>query len=96
MTVIGSNVVKTYDESKAVRAWIEKTGAKSIIIPTDPFHTRRVRWVFSKQLRDAKTQIHVVAINPTRYRADNWWWHEEGWVAFQNEVVKFLYYRLKY
>jgi uncharacterized SAM-binding protein YcdF (DUF218 family) len=96
MTMIGTNVASTYDEARAVRAWIEKSGAKSIIIPTDPFHTRRACWVFSKQLRNAKTEIHVVAINPVRYRADDWWRHEEGVIAFQNEVVKYLYYRCEY
>jgi uncharacterized SAM-binding protein YcdF (DUF218 family) len=96
MTMIGTNVASTYDESRAVRAWIEKSGAKSIIIPTDPFHTRRVRWVFSRELRDTKTQIHVVAINPVRYRAEDWWRHEEGVIAFQNEVIKYIYYRFEY
>jgi uncharacterized SAM-binding protein YcdF (DUF218 family) len=96
MTVIGTNVANTYDESRAVRAWIEKSGAKSIIIPTDPFHTRRVRWVFSKELRDTKTQIHVVAIKPLRYRIEDWWRHEEGLIAFQNEWIKLPFYWLKY
>jgi uncharacterized SAM-binding protein YcdF (DUF218 family) len=96
MTVIGSNVANTYDESRAVRAWIEKSGAKSIVIPTDPFHTRRVRWIFSKELRGTKTEIHVVAIDPLRYRINDWWRHEEGLIAFQNEVIKYLYYRWEY
>jgi uncharacterized SAM-binding protein YcdF (DUF218 family) len=96
MTMIGSNVASTYDESRAVRAWIEKSGAKAIIIPTDPFHTRRVRWIFGKELRDTKTQIHVVAIDPLRYRINDWWQHEEGVIAFQNEWVKLPYYWLKY
>jgi uncharacterized SAM-binding protein YcdF (DUF218 family) len=96
MTMIGTNVASTYDESRAVRAWMEKTGAKSILIPTDPFHTRRVRWIFSKELRDTKTAIHVVPVNPVRYRTDDWWRHEDGWVAFQNEIIKYIYYRVEY
>jgi uncharacterized SAM-binding protein YcdF (DUF218 family) len=96
MTVIGTNVASTYDESRAVRAWIEKSGAKTIIIPTDPFHTRRVHWIFSKELRDTKAQIHVVAIKPLRYGIEDWWRHEEGVIAFQNEVIKYLYYRIEY
>jgi uncharacterized SAM-binding protein YcdF (DUF218 family) len=96
MTLIGTNVASTYDESLAVRAWIEKSGAKTIIIPTDLFHTRRVRWIFSKELRDTKTQIHVVAIKPLRYGIEDWWRHEEGVIAFQNEVIKYIYYRFEY
>ena len=96
MTVIGTNVASTYDESRAVRAWIEKSGAKTIIIPTDPFHTRRVRWIFGRELRGTKTEIHVIAINPVRYRAKDWWRHEEGVIAFQNEVIKYIFYRFEY
>jgi uncharacterized SAM-binding protein YcdF (DUF218 family) len=96
MTMIGSSVSSTYDESKAVQAWMEKSGAKSIIIPTDVFHTRRVRWVFGKEIGDAKAEIHVVAINPRRYTVHDWWRHEEGVIDFQSEIIKFLYYRFKY
>jgi uncharacterized SAM-binding protein YcdF (DUF218 family) len=96
MTMIGSNVASTYDESRAVRAWVEKSGAKSIVIATDPFHTRRARWIFRKELRDTKTAIHVVPVDPVRYRTDDWWRHEEGVIAFQNEIIKYAYYRIEH
>jgi uncharacterized SAM-binding protein YcdF (DUF218 family) len=93
---IGNGVANTYDESRAVRAWLEKTGAKKIIIPTDLFHTRRVRWLFRKQLNGSGARALVVAVAPEQYRATNWWHHEEGLISFQNEVIKFAYYHLKY
>ena len=96
MTIIGTNVASTYDESRALRDWVGKTGAKSIIIPTDPFHTRRVRWIFGRELRDTKTAVHVVAVNPRNYDSKDWWQHEQGVIDFQNEVVKYVYYRFKY
>jgi uncharacterized SAM-binding protein YcdF (DUF218 family) len=96
MTMIGRSVNSTYDESKAVQAWVEKSGAKSIIIPTDVFHTRRVRWVFRKELRNTKAEIHVVAVVSPRYKISDWWQHEQGVVAFQNEIIKSVYYHCKY
>jgi len=93
---IGDRVATTYDESKAVRAWIEKTGAKSLIIATDLSHTRRVRWLFRKELKGTRAQVRVHAIRPKEYGVDNWWQHEEGLVAFQSEVIKSAYYHLKY
>ena len=96
MTLVGTNVASTYDESRAVRAWIEKSGAKSIVIVTDPFHTRRARWIFSRELQGTKTEIHLVAINPYEYTATNWWTRKKGLVAFQNEVIKYLCYRFEY
>lgn len=96
MCAIGTCVASTFDESRAVRAWLEKTGSKSIVITTDPFHTRRARWIFNRELRGTGAEIHLVPAEPRRYRITNWWQHEEGVVAFQNEVVKLVYYHLKY
>jgi uncharacterized SAM-binding protein YcdF (DUF218 family) len=96
VTLLGRNVASTYDESRAVRTWVEKTGAKSIVIPTDLFHTRRARWIFNRELADTKVQIHVIAVNPLRYGIKNWWRSEEGLIAFQNEVIKSVYYRFHY
>ena len=96
MTMLGTNVASTYDESRAVRAWVQKSGAKSILITTDPFHTRRALWIYQKELRGLKTQVYVVPVDPVRYRTSDWWRHEEGVVAFQNEVIKYIYYRVEY
>ena len=93
---IGDGVASTYDESRAVRAWLEKTGAKKVIIPTDLFHTRRVCWLFQKQLKGTGARALVTAVETESYGATNWWRHEEGLIAFQNEVIKLAYYHLKY
>ena len=93
---IGSGVASTYDESLAVRAWMEQNGAKSIIIPTDPFHTRRVRWLFHKQLDPLNARVIVETAPTQAYSETNWWQREQGVIAFQNEVFKFLFYILKH
>jgi uncharacterized SAM-binding protein YcdF (DUF218 family) len=93
MMAIGDGVTNTYEESQAVRAWLEKSHASSIIIATDLAHTRRVRWLFRKQLKGSGAQIHVHAVQPVEYSVANWWKHEEGLIAFQNELIKYLYYR---
>jgi uncharacterized SAM-binding protein YcdF (DUF218 family) len=90
---IGTNVASTYDESCAVRAWESRSGAKSIVIVTDVFHTRRARWVFKKQLRGTGVQVHVQGVATLAYETTNWWKHEEGVIGFQNEVIKYIYYR---
>jgi uncharacterized SAM-binding protein YcdF (DUF218 family) len=96
MEVIGTNVASTYDESRAVRAWVRQTGAASIIITTDWFHTRRARWIFHRELRDTPVKIYVAGVDPVRYNLDDWWRNEEGLVQFQNEIIKSIYYRVKY
>jgi uncharacterized SAM-binding protein YcdF (DUF218 family) len=96
IVLVGDAVSATRDEAVAVSAWAEISGAKRFIIPTDLFHTRRVRWLFGKMLKPAGAQVQVEAVDPGKYTAADWWRHEEGVVTFQNEVIKYLYYRLKY
>jgi uncharacterized SAM-binding protein YcdF (DUF218 family) len=96
LTPIGDGVASTYDEARALREWLGSNDAKRIIIPTDVFHTRRVRWIFNKYGGRADVSLHVVAIDPVRYNATNWWQREEGVIALQNEWLKTVYYRLKY
>jgi uncharacterized SAM-binding protein YcdF (DUF218 family) len=96
LVVIGQSVASTFDEAIAVRNWLQTNHARRIIIPTDIFHTRRVRWLFRKQLRPAGAQVTVEAVSRPDYSARDWWQHEEGLIAFQNEVIKFAFYRVHY
>jgi uncharacterized SAM-binding protein YcdF (DUF218 family) len=96
MTAVGDGVENTYDESCAVRDWMKSAGARTIVIPTDLFHTRRVRWLFRRQLKALGATVCVRTVDPRRYNARDWWRHEEGVIAFQNEFIKSIYYRIKY
>ena len=96
LLAIGTNVSNTYDESRAVRAWAQQTGATSIVIATDLFHTRRARWIFRRELRDTPVKIYVVGVDPMDYQINNWWRNEEGVIQFQNELAKSVYYWIKY
>jgi uncharacterized SAM-binding protein YcdF (DUF218 family) len=92
----GTDVSSTYEEARALAEWARNNGVRSIIAPTEIFSSRRVRWVLDKQLHSIGTRIEVQALPPFEYDADNWWQHEAGVIGFQNEVVKYFYYRLKY
>ena len=79
-----------------MREWVRRSGARRLIVLTDPFHTRRVRWLYRKELEGTGVSITTMVAPHPRYTPANWWRHEEGLIDFQNEVVKFLYYFLKY
>lgn len=96
LTAIGNGVVNSFDEALAVRDWVRQTGARRLLIVTDLFHTRRVSWLYAKELAGLNVSTRVVAAPQRQYTAADWWRHEEGLIAFQNEVIKFAYYRLKY
>jgi hypothetical protein len=38
----------------------------------------------------------MVAVSQPNYAPTNWWQNEEGVIAFQNEIAKYIYYRLAY
>ena len=96
IVTIGNQVSSTYEEAMAVKDWLRISGARRIIVPTDLFHTRRVSWLFRKELKESQAAVCVTPIQTARYDRSNWWQHEEGLVNFQNEVIKWMFYRLEY
>ena len=96
ITVIGHGVANTHDECIAVRHWAEEAKPKRLILPTEPFHTRRVKWFFRKALKETGTQVRTEAVSLPEYSASNWWQHEKGVIAFETEITKFAYYLVKY
>ena len=95
ITVHGNGVANTYEEARAVRDWAARTGGTSVIVPTEEFSSRRVRWMFRRELADAGVRVGIKVLTPAEYGAENWWTREKGILAFQNEIMKYLYYRLK-
>jgi uncharacterized SAM-binding protein YcdF (DUF218 family) len=92
----GDGSANTYEEALAVLDWARTSGARSLIIPTDAFTSRRIRWIFQRQLAPLGVRVMVQSVDPPEYRIDGWWRRESGIIEFQNELVKYLYYRLKY
>jgi uncharacterized SAM-binding protein YcdF (DUF218 family) len=86
----------TREEAVALREWAERNAASAFIIPTEIFPARRVRWIFCREFFDTAVKIEVPSFQPRRYSRWDWWKTEQGLVAFQNEFLKYIYYRLKY
>lgn len=96
ITVVGRGVASTFEESIAVHEWGTTNRIKTLIIPTELFHTRRVRWVFRRTFKDSGVRFILVPIPGWNYDSDNWWLHEGGVTSFQNELVKSVFYHLRY
>ena len=93
--LFGDNLANTYQEAEALRQWAVAAGARSLIVPTDAFSSRRLVWMLHRAFGDDAV-IRVVALKPLDYSIETWWRSENGVVAFQNEFIKYLYYRAKY
>lgn len=92
----GTANTNTRDEAVALREWAKKNAASVVIVPTEIFHARRVRWIFQRELSGSGVRIQVLSFDPPEYTRNAWWKKEQGIIAFQNEVLKYLYYRIKY
>jgi hypothetical protein len=55
-----------------------------------------VRWIFRREFSGMAVRIEVLAVEPPGYTRSDWWKKEQGLLAFQNEFLKYIYYRLKY
>jgi uncharacterized SAM-binding protein YcdF (DUF218 family) len=92
----GSDVSNTFEEARALVQWSKANGVKDIIVPTEIFSSRRVHWILNKEAAATGVRVHVLALAPLEYRVDDWWRHAEGVVTFQNEIIKYVYYRTRY
>ncbi len=61
-----------------------------------PPSSNRPSSVVSGPLSRTPCEVHLLAITLPRYNATNWWQHEDGLIAFQNEVVKDIFYHWNY
>ena len=86
----------TWDEAAALRDWANQHGASRIVIPAEIFFARRVRWIFNREFAGSSVQFNILTFEPPIYTRAEWWKTEAGLIAFQNEVMKYLYYRFKY
>jgi uncharacterized SAM-binding protein YcdF (DUF218 family) len=92
----GDSPKNTYEEALALRAWAEHNDIRSVIVPTEIFPSRRVRWVLRRVFRNSNVRVQVVALESTGYTSADWWRNVHGLLQFQNEVIKYFYYRWKY
>jgi uncharacterized SAM-binding protein YcdF (DUF218 family) len=86
----------TRDEAVALSKWAKRNAAWSFIIPTEIFPARRVRWIFRREFFGTAVKIEVPSFDAPDLTRREWWKTERGVIAFQNEVLKYIYYRLKY
>jgi hypothetical protein len=85
----------TKEEAVALRVWADRHAVSRIIVPAEIFSARRVRWIFDREFTGSSVGIEIATIG-SNYTNAEWWNSEAGMIAFQNEIMKYLYDRLKY
>ncbi len=88
-------VFSTADEAAITAEWAKIHGWAMVLVPTNPFHTRRVRWLFRRALKGTECRVRTPIVLLETHAPTAWWKNEAGLVAFQNEVIKYAYSRLR-
>jgi hypothetical protein len=96
IATFGQGNESTDDEAVALREWAVEHRVSRIIIPSEIFFTRRLRWIFDREFAGSAVHLAIAAFEPSRYSRAEWWKSHLGIIDFQNEFMKYLYYRLKY
>jgi uncharacterized SAM-binding protein YcdF (DUF218 family) len=86
----------TYEEALAVRRLARERGWHSLIVVTDPYHTRRTRMSFREVFRGTGIAVIVRPVDGHWYHADSWWHSPDGLRATWNEYAKLLLHMTGY
>jgi len=91
-------VTSTYSEALRLKEWVynSQTPIHSVIVVSDPFHMRRVRWTY-KQLFGDKISLQMAPVpfglSPySRY----WWTDDKSRKLVKDEYLKIVYYVARY
>ena len=82
--VVGS----TLDEANSVLAIMQKQGFQSMIIVTDPYHSRRTKLVFGRIFQDSGITVRIQSVKDHWFTGAGWWMHPEGWKYLITEYAK--------
>ncbi len=86
-TTLGKSA-STRDEAAAVRDFAERDGLKSIIVVTDPYHTRRTQYVFHAVFSGSGIRVMVRPVRAHWYQSATWFFSRRGWEVTVKEYLK--------
>ena len=90
-----TETTSTYDEALQSLELMRELGATSMIVITDPYHSRRAALTFRKVFRGQGTQITFSAAPDSWFSTNRWWTRERELLAVFEEYEKGIYYLIK-
>jgi uncharacterized SAM-binding protein YcdF (DUF218 family) len=84
----------TRDEGRAFGDYAARHGLRRVLLVTDAFHSRRVRWVLRRELREPAPELVVIPSEDWEFSAQDWWRSERGMALYLQEYFKFAFYVL--
>lgn len=85
----------TWNEAQQVLTILRNINARSVLIVTDPFHTRRARAIYA--IQQSNPTFDLAFIHPIeRYDPNLWWQTRFSAKAVLREYFKIAYYSVRY
>lgn len=78
----------TADEAEAVLAFCDRQGLRSVLVVTDPYHTRRTQMIFASAFSGSGVQVMVRSVRGHWYQPSIWMFSLRGWRATVMEYAK--------
>jgi uncharacterized SAM-binding protein YcdF (DUF218 family) len=95
--IVPGTVRTTWEEALAVRRLFDEQGWHSLLVVTDPLHTRRARLCFREAFQDTGVAIAVCAVEDSWYDPEAWWKSidslRETWTEYLKLALHLVGYR---
>ena len=85
-------VETTVEEAQALRQLAEEQDWPSLLVITDPYHTRRARRILNDIFQDSEVRLAIRPVENSWYQPEIWWQYESGIRETWTEYVKFGLY----
>ncbi|MBL7941331.1 MAG: YdcF family protein, partial [Flavobacteriales bacterium] len=86
----------TMDEAGELKQFCDSMGYASMMVITSNYHLRRTRNTFSNVLENSNVKLNFHGAPDEAFDPDAWWTNEEALITVNNEIMKLLYYFVKY
>jgi uncharacterized SAM-binding protein YcdF (DUF218 family) len=83
-------VGSTRDEAQAVKELMLRHHISSCLVVTDPYHTRRTRFIFRQEMQGSGIEVSVVSAQGHWYTAYGWFLSLRGWQTTFSEYIKLV------
>jgi uncharacterized SAM-binding protein YcdF (DUF218 family) len=91
--ILAPGPTTTYEEALAVAPILDRLNCRSVLVVSDPFHLRRVRWTFTHVLANQSVKL-IFASSDFPWKEEGWWKDEQEKFFVYSELTKIGYYRL--
>lgn len=86
----------TFSDAERIREYVDAHATKRILVVTDPYHTRRARWILRRVLGTSGVEIRMIPSDVPHTDPDRWWQDENQFLWVYTEYLKFAYYLRHY